>query len=137
MTEQKRKALYWAFKIAGIVVSCTLPIWAIFERFPIWTYTYGAGRSLGVGLILSIIVLLVVFRRTVFDFMRDKLNLKHAPPLFIWLILLVISYVMIYIGNFMRDLTTVLWMGLIGCAAGTFLTYISERFGKEKTHEQS
>ena len=137
MTEQKRKILYWAFKIVGIVVSCALPIWAICEKFPIWTYSYGTGRSVGVGLILSLIVLLVVFRRTVFDFMRDKLNLKHAPPLVIWLVLLVISYVMIYIGNFMRDLTTVLWMGLIGCAAGTFLTYISERFGKEKPNEQS
>ena len=69
--------------------------------------------------------------------MRDKLNLKHAPPLVVWLVMLVVSYVLVYIGNFMRDLTTVLWMGLIGCAIGTFLTYISERFGKEKPHEQS
>ena len=135
MTEKKRKALYWVFKILGIFVSCALPIWAIFERFPLWTYRYGTVRSAGVGLILSIIVLLVVFRRTVFDFMRDKLNLKHAPPIVVWLVLLIISYVLIYIGNFMRDLTTVLWMGLIGCAAGTFLTYISERCRKEKSDE--
>lgn len=137
MTEKKRKALYWAFKLAGIIVSCSLPLLAILERFPLWTYTYGTVRSVGVGLILSLIVLLIIFRRTVFDFMRDKLNLKHAPPLVVWLVMLVVSYVLVYIGNFMRDLTTVLWMGLIGCAAGTFLTYISERCGKEKPHEQS
>jgi amino acid transporter len=137
MTEKKRKALYWAFKLAGIIVSCSLPLWAILERFPLWTYTYGTVRSVGVGLILSLIVLLIIFRRTVFDFMRDKLNLKHAPPLVVWLVMLVVSYVLVYIGNFMRDLTTVLWMGLIGCAIGTFLTYISERCGKEKPHEQS
>lgn len=135
MTEKKRKTLYWVFKLLGIIVSCALPIWAICEKYPIWAGTHGTGRSVGVGVILSLIVLLIVFRRTVFDFVRDKLNLKHAPPIVVWLVLLVISYVMMYIGNFMRDLTTVLWMGLIGCAVGTFLTYISERFGKVKSDE--
>lgn len=135
MTEKKRKTLYWVFKLLGIIVSCALPIWAICEKYPIWTETHGTGRSAGVGVILSLIVLLIVFRRTVFDFVRDKINLKHAPPIVVWIVLLVISYVMIYIGNFMKDMTTVLWMGLIGCAAGTFLTYISEKYGKVKSDE--
>jgi hypothetical protein len=46
------------------------------------------------------------------------------------LVVLVIAYVMVYIGNFMKDLTTVLWMGFIGSAIGTFLTYLSEKFKK-------
>lgn len=129
MTEKKRKTLYWGLKILSIIVSCALPIWAICEKYPIWTETHGETRSAGVGLILALIVLLIVFRRTVFSFIRDKVNLKHAPPVMVWFVLLIISYVMVYIGNFMEDMVTVLWMGLIGCAVGTFLTYLSNRFG--------
>lgn len=129
MTEKKRKTLYWGLKALSIIVSCALPIWAICEKFPIWTETHGASRSAGVGTILALIVVLIVFRKTVFDFIRDKVNLKHAPPVVVWAVLLIITYVMVYIGNFMEDMTTVLWMGLIGCSIGTFLTYLSNKFG--------
>ena len=128
MTERKRKVLYWLFKVFSIIVSCALPIWAICEKFPLWTETHGATRSVGVGVILIAIVLLIIFRKTVFDFIKERLDLKHAPPLIVWLVMLVISYILIFLGEFMRDMATVFWMGFIGCVAGTFLTYISERF---------
>ena len=132
MTERKRKTLYWGLKILGILVSCMLPIFAICEKFPIWTETHGATHSAGVGAVLIAIVLLVVFRRTVFQFIRDKLDLTHAPSIMVWPALLVVAYVMIYIGNFMEDMTTVLWMGFIGSVIGTILTYLSNRYAKEK-----
>lgn len=128
MTERKRKFLYWFFKVLSVLVSCTLPIWAICEKFPLWTETHGTERSIGVGVILIAIVLLIIFRKTVFDFIRDRLDLKHAPPLVVWLVMLVVSYILVFLGEFMRDMTTVFWMGFIGCVVGTFLTYLSERF---------
>ena len=128
MTETKRKTLYWIFKLASILISCALPIWAISEKFPIWTEKHGTTHSIGIGFVLVIIVILIVFRRTVFDYIKDHFDLKHAPPLMVWLVMLVISYVFIYLGEVMRDMTTVLWMGLIGCAIGTVLTYISNKF---------
>lgn len=128
MTEKKRKSLYWGFKLSAILVSCFLPILAICEKFPIWKDTHGEAHSAGVGAVMIAIVVLIVFRRTVFDFIRDKLDLKHAPKMMVWLVLLVVAYVMVYIGNFMNDLTTVLWMGFIGSAIGTFLTYLSDKF---------
>lgn len=128
MTERKRKALYWLFKVASIVVSCALPIWAICEKFPLWADAHGTDRTVGIGIILIAFVLLVVFRKTVFDFIRDHFDVKHAPPLAIWLVMLIISYILVYIGEVMRDMTTVFWMGFIGCGVGTILTYISERF---------
>ena len=128
MTERKRKALFWFLKVLSILVSCALPIWAICEKFPLWTETHGATRSVGVGVILIAIVLLIIFRKTVFDFIKDRLDLKHAPPLIVWLVMLVISYILVFLGEFMRDMTTVFWMGFIGCVIGTFITYLSERF---------
>lgn len=127
MTEKKRKSLYWGFKLLGIFVSCFLPILAICEKFPVWKETHGDAHSAGVGAVMIAIVILIVFRRTVFSFIREKFDLKHAPRMMVWLVLLVVAYVMVYIGNFMKDLTTVLWMGFIGSAIGTFLTYLSER----------
>jgi ABC-type xylose transport system permease subunit len=128
MTEKKRKILYWVFKLASILISCALPVWAICEKFPIWTEKHGTTHSIGIGFVLIIIVVLIVFRRTVFDYIRDHFDLKHAPPLMVWLVLLVVSYIFVYLGEVMRDMTTVLWMGLIGCAIGTVLTYISNKF---------
>lgn len=131
-TEQKNKIFYLIFKIGGIFVSCLLPIWAICEKFPIWSMSYGTEKSVGVGAVLILIVLTIIFRKAVFKFLSDKLKLDHAPPLAVWLILLVISYVLIYIGNFLRDLTTVLWMGMLGCAFGTMLTFVGENYFRKK-----
>jgi hypothetical protein len=136
MTEQKRKALYWLFKVASVVVSCALPIWAICEKFPLWAKQHGTDRTVGIGIILIAMVLLIIFRRTVFDFVRDHLDLKHAPPLAIWLVMLIISYVLVYIGDVMRDMATVFWMGFIGCGIGAFLTYISEKFKDKVTSNE-
>lgn len=128
MTVRKRKILYWLFKILSIVVSCALPICAVLEKFPLWAETHGRSRTYWIGIILIAFVLLVIFRKTVFDFIRDKLDLKHAPPLAIWIGMLLASYIIVFIGEVMLDMTTVFWMGLLGCIIGTFLTYISERF---------
>ena len=135
-SERRNKLLYWVFKIGGIVISCFFPIWAVCEKFPIWSESYDTGRSVGVGAILILTVLIIIFRKSVFKFITDRFNLKHAPPLFVWLVLLIISYVLIYIGNFLKDLTTVLWMGMLGCAIGTFPTYIAENhFGKKEKND--
>jgi hypothetical protein len=102
------------------------------EKFPLWKTIYGTERSIGTGAIIILIVLVVVFRKTVVEFMVDKLNIKHAPPLVVWLVLLIISYILIYIGDFLGDLTTVLWMGLLGCSIGTGLSFVAENHFKIK-----
>ena len=127
-----KKALFWLFKIAGIIVSCALPIWAICEKFPIWTVEHGTKRTFSVGVILILFVILIIFRRTVFDFIKSHFNLHHAPPLTIWIVLIIVCNVLVYIGEVMQDMATVFWMGLIGCLIGTVLTYISERFAEKE-----
>ena len=137
MSEKKRKTFYWFFKVLSIMVSCALPIWAICEKFPIWTTYYGRTHSLGVGGVLILIVLLIIFRKSVFGFLRDKLKITHAPPLAVWLVLIVISYILVFVGQFMYDMVIILWMGFIGCAIGTVLTYIAEhKFGKKKVGDE-
>lgn len=132
MSEKKRNTLYWVFKIAAIIISCAFPIWAICEKFPIWTAVHGAGHTVGAGGILILIVLLIIFRKTVFNFLRDRAKLKHAPPLVVWLVMIIIGYILIYINKFIQDMTTVFWMGLIGCAIGTLITFIAEnKYGKK------
>lgn len=126
MSEKSRKTKYWTFKILSVLVACGLPIFAVCEHFPIWTVSHGAVRSFGVGFIIILVVIAVIFRKSVFNFLNEKLKLTHAPPLVIWLAMLIVSYVLLYINDFVRDLTTVIWMGLLGCAIGTGLTYIAE-----------
>lgn len=134
--DKKHKILYWVFKVGGVLVSCLFPMWTIFEKFPFWAERHGTGRSLGVGAIIALMVLAIIFRKSVFKFISDRLKLSHAPPLFAWFVLLIVSYVLIFIGNFLKDLTTVFWMGMIGCAIGTFLTFIGENFFRKKAEEK-
>lgn len=136
MSDRKSKIFYWLFKVLGVVVSCALPIWAILERFPVWAATHGKSHSMGVGGILIAVVLLIIFRKSVFKFIKDRFNLMHAPPVVIWIVMLILSYVLMYIGKFINDLTPVFWMGLLGCGIGTLLTFIAEnRFRKDKNNE--
>lgn len=133
MTEKKRKTKYWTLKILSLIVACGLPIYAVCEHFPLWTESYGTARSIGAGGIICLIVLLVIFRKAVFSYLEEKMKLHHAPPITVWLVMLIIAYVLTYINKFIQDLTTVFWMGLGGCAIGNVLTYIAEhRYGNKK-----
>jgi O-antigen/teichoic acid export membrane protein len=89
---------------------------------------HGTMRSMGAGGIICLIVVFVIFRKSVMNFINDRLKLKHAPPIVVWIVLLIISYVLMYINSFIQDLTTILWMGLVGCAIGSVLTYVAEHF---------
>ena len=135
MTDRKRKTLYWLFKTASVLISCALPIWAICEKFPIWTVNSGSGYSVGVGLIMIGIVFLIVFRRTVFNFVRDHFKLRYAPPITIWLVLIIISYALVYISNVLSDMNVIFWMGFLGCAVGTLLTFIAETCFRKKERD--
>lgn len=134
---KKHKAWYWILKVLSVIISCALPIYAVAEHFPIWSYSYGTVRSVGAGFVIILIVVAIIFRKAVFDFLKDKLKLNNAPPLAVWLICLIVAYVMLYINKFIQDLTTVLWMGLIGCAIGTLLTFIAEHcFNKKEEKDE-
>lgn len=136
MSEKKRKRFYRLFKTLSVLIACALPVWAIIERFPIWKTSYGQNHSIGVGGILIIIVLLIIFRKAVFNFLKEKLKITHAPPLAVWLVLIAISYVMVFIGQFLMDMVVILWMGLIGSAIGTVLTFIAEnKYGEKKEND--
>ena len=134
---EKRKCFFWLFKNLSIVVACALPINAILEKFPFWVKSEGVLRSVGVGFILTLIVVLIIARRAVFKFIADKVNLKHAPPISVWFGGLIVCYILMYIGEFMADLSVVFWMGLVGCAIGNVLTLIANHFAvaEEKTNE--
>ena len=134
-SEKTRQIKYWVCKSLSVLVACGLPVFAICEHFPIWTETHGATRSIGAGGIICLIVVAIIFRKAVFDYLKEKLKLQNAPPLAVWLILIVISYILLYINQFIRDLTTVFWMGLVGCAIGTGLTYIAENWYGKKEDE--
>jgi hypothetical protein len=130
---EKSSKIYWVLKVLSVILSCAFPIWAVCEKFPIWTETHGTVRTVGAGGIICLIVVAIVFRKSVFNFMRDKMKLRHAPPMLVWLVMIIIAYLLAYINRFISDLTTVFWMGLIGCAIGTFITYIAEnKYGKKE-----
>lgn len=136
MTQKKRKCLHILFKMLGLLVSCGMPFYAICEHFPIWTTEFGSARSLGSGAIISSIVLLVIFRSTVFSWIKEKLQGKHAPPMVFWIVALIICYILVYINKFLIDLTVILWMGLVGCTIGNIFNLIADhKFGEVESND--
>lgn len=133
MSEKSRKTRYWAFKGSSILVSCLCPLLAIYEHFPMWIAKGGTPMAVGSGTIIGLIVIAMVFHDSVFEFAKKRLKLENSPPLLVWFILIIVTYILQYINAFLTDLAVVLWMGLIGCALGTVFTYIAEsRYGKKE-----
>lgn len=133
MTDKKRKILYVLLKSASVLIACGLPIYAVCEHFPLWAVTHGSTKAVGAGGIISLCILVTVFRKSVFPFLIDRFHLRHAPPVTVWLVLLAVTYALLYIHPFLCDLTTVLWFGLVGCALGTAMTFAAETlFAKRK-----
>jgi hypothetical protein len=125
---------FWLFKGSGIGFSALLPLWAVFNKFPLWVENYGVGRSLGTGGIIGIIIVLIIFRDTVIGYIKDKFKIAHAPKLKWWIVGLIIVYSLLYIVKFLSDLAMVLWMGLFGSIIGTLLTFAGEIFfGEEES----
>lgn len=132
MKATRRNVIYWVLKVISIIISFLFPVIAICDKFPVWEDSYGLGRSIGTGGLLITFVLFAIFRRTVFDFLEERLKLKHAPPITVWIVMLIIAYVLLYICKFLTDIILVFWMGFLGCGLGTILTMVSELcFGKE------
>ena len=128
LTENKRKnVVYWTLKVLSIFISCALPAWGVIEQFPIWKETASTGRSIGAGLILIAVIVLIVFNKAVFGFLRDRLRLNYAPPLLIWLVLIVVTWGLIWLSSLMEDMMNIYILGFVGCLIGNILTFIGER----------
>ena len=131
MTTTKRKKAYWVLKLLSIFVACIFPIWGILEQFPIWQECSGTNRAIGAGTILIAAVILIVFRRTVFKFLSDKLNLTHAPPLMIWLFLILLTWCIMWLSSIMENMLNIYILGFVGCLIGNVLTFIGEHIIRE------
>ena len=128
----KSKIFYGLCKWGGTGISALMPLWVVFDKFPLWVETNGVGRSLGTGGIIGIIIALIIFRDSVIGYIKEKFKIGHAPKLTWWIAGLIIVYGLLYIVKFLTDLAMVLWMGLFGSIIGTILTFAGEiLFGEE------
>lgn len=128
----KNKIFYGVFKWGGVGISAALPLWAVFNKFPLWVENYGVGKSLGTGGIIGIIIALIIFRDTVIGYIKEKFKIGHAPKQTWWLAGLIIVYALLYIVKFLYDLAMVMWMGLFGSIVGALMTFAGEIFFSEE-----
>lgn len=119
---------------AGTVVSIAVPAWAIFEKLPIWTRHDGIKNSIGVGGVLILIITILTLRKTIFNYFKEKLKLKTAPPLFMWISLFIIVLVISAIGTIISDLKTICIAGIIGSGAGSLMIFFANNI-EEKMKE--
>lgn len=135
MMSRKRKFFYWLFKLSSVLVSCAFPIWAIYERYPLWVTEHGTSHSIGAGGILILAMIMFMCRKPIFVFARDHFKLKYAPPLIGLIVLLVVCYMLLYISSFLLDVIAILKMSIIGCSIGVALTFIAENCIRKENDE--
>ena len=131
----KSNIFYWLLKGGGIGISAAMPLWVVLEKFPLWVETHGTGRSVGAGGIIGIIIVLVIFRKTIIGYFKEKFKVSHTPPMAVWIVCLAITYGLMFMVKFLYDLSIVLWMGLIGSVIGAILTFAGEAFFGEEDKE--
>lgn len=126
MTEKAKKTLTRTLlKAGGIAASIGLPAWAILEKFPVWKAEQGTGKTIGIGAVMVLFVLLVTFRKTVWTFVQEKTGLKSAPPLMMWAVLFCVFLGLQSLIGILADLITICLAGIVGCAIGTGTTVVA------------
>jgi hypothetical protein len=134
---KKDKILYWALRLLGIFISGCLPISAVIEHFPLWIEHKGAGRTIWVGTLLILIIVAVIFRKTVINYIRERFKTRTYPPVMGWVAMLCIAYVLRFINDFIMDMTSIFWMGLIGGLLGSLCLWFADRIKKKKGGTES
>ena len=131
----KKRLTLLSFKGASIAVSAGMPIWAILEKFPLWREEAGALQTLGIGGVMIVAVSVITFKKTVFNYLKEKTGMKSAPPLAIWAVLLFVSFALSALADAMSDMRTVFVAGIVGSGIGTALNFIGETLKARSTEE--
>ena len=126
---------YWICTVLSFAFSAGLPVVAIGQKFPIWNQTVSPAYTIGVGGVLTIIVCLVVFRKTLVPALMAKLGITSIPPVVIWVSALIVAEIVAKINTFMTDIKAVIFAGLAGAAFGWAFSLAAAYFNK-KSKEQ-
>ena len=122
----KGKVKYLCIKGTGIVVSAAIPVIAILKKLPFWRAEAGVTRTVGVGAVMAAIVVLITFKKTVFNYLKEKTGMNHMPPLMLWGGLLIGSLLLNAAADMLSDMRSVFVAGFVGCAVGSVLTVIAD-----------
>ena len=128
----KRRIKLVSFRAAGASVAIGLPAWAILAKFPVWRTETGTLGMLGMGGIMIAVVALVTFKRTVLDFIKEKTGMKTSPPLAVWGVLLIASFILSAFAELLSDMRGIFIAGLVGSGVGTVLNIIGDRLSEKR-----
>ena len=142
---------YWILQIAAFLIAVIPPVWAVCEKLPIWKARYGTAQTFGFGLVILLVVLLVVFRKTLLllvkgwidvlvDRIKEKTGIVHIPPMLslvlTWAsaLLVVIALIPVVSGLYviLVDLKGIFMAGLVGAGLGWLLSLIGIWLGIDR-----
>lgn len=132
---KRTKVKYWICVVLSFLFSAIPPVVAVAQKFPIWEKTVSPAYTVGVGLVMAAIVLLICFRKTIIPVVRDKLGIKSIPPVFIWVAGLALAVFFEKINTFMTDVKVVIFAGMIGSAIGWAFSFASAYYDKKVKEE--
>ena len=146
------KVKYWILQIAAFLAAVIPPVWAVCEKLPVWKARYGAARTFWFGIAVVLIVLLVVFRKTLLvlvrswtdvlvDRIKEKTGIVHVPPMLslvlTWATALIVVVALIPVVSglyvILVDLKGIFMAGLVGAGLGWLLSAVGVGLGIDRS----
>ena len=115
-------------RILGVICAVGLPSAAVLETFPFWRETvdnHVDGKSLGVGGVMFLLILLFGFRRQIWPYIQKRLNITAVGALLFWGLSFVLLIALEKITALIPDLRTICIAGLIGTSVGQVLDTVA------------
>ena len=125
MRKPSNKTVYWILQIASFVFSAGFPIVVVLQKFPIFAKKTGETNSIGLGLVITLVILCVTFRKTIFATIKKALGITSVPPVVGWSVALAILFGLSKLVTILIDLQVVCFAGLTGSAIGMACSFAS------------
>jgi len=106
-------------RAVGVASAVGMPVAAVLKAFPIWKDGVPIdGKTLGVGGIMTLLIVLFSFRRQLWPVVRDKLHLNATGAIIGWGVLFLALLAAEKLVPLLPDLRTICIAGLTGTGVG-------------------
>lgn len=133
-TQTKRKIGIVGLRTAGIASSVGMPAVAVLNAFPIWKEdTPIDGKTLGIGGVMILLIVLLGFRRQIWPLVKSKLHLNSLGAIIGWGVLFAVLLTVEKIVPLLPDLRTICIAGLTGTGIGQISDTVAGVLSKKIT----
>lgn len=119
-------------RAVGVTSAVGMPVAAVLKAFPLWKDGVPIdGKTLGVGGIMTLLIVLFSFRRQIWPVVKEKLHLNATGAIIGWGVLFMALLAVEKLAPMLPDLRTICIAGLTGTGVGQIADSAAGFFAKK------